>query len=196
MSVVNLIPIFPTLVYDIECEYLLNEVLKIFDRVEWNKDNPKVSKNHNVLSKNKNLVKKIEVIINETLSDIGYNLPFKMTTSWFTCTQQNQRVEKHYHTNSLWSGVFYFQEHCSPLIFETKVPQINVFSKPKNLDLVMHGSIGFSAKFGHMILFPSYVDHYTDLNNTLENRYSLAMNFMPNGLSSPSESSDSSYYYR
>ena len=90
MSVVNLIPIFPTLVYDIECEYLLNEVLKIFDRVEWNKDNPKVSKNHNVLSKNKNLVKKIEVII--TIKSIIHTNCVLMNRSskliWVNCHSQ------------------------------------------------------------------------------------------------------------
>jgi len=189
------VPIFPTLVYDISFEYFVDDVLKIFEKVEWNKDNPKVSKNHNVLSKNKNLVKKIETVVNETLSEIGYNLPLKMTTSWFTRTKPNYAIEKHYHTNSFWSGVFYFQDNCSPLIFETKVPQINISSNPKSIDLVMQGSIGFSAKYGHMLLFPSYIEHYTDLNNMSEDRYSLAMNFMPNGLASPSTSSDSSYYY-
>ena len=188
--------IFPTLIYDVNCSHLNDDVLKIFkttgiieENFRWN------SETHDfyVISKNKKLVRNIESIVNELLSEIGYICPFKMTTSWFTHIEPGRRVDPHHHCNSVWSAVFYFYSDCSALIFEKDKPNISVKYKPKDYDLVIDGCLGFRAKHGQMLVFPSHLRHYSDLNATNENRYSLAMNFMPYGYA---KSNDSSYRYR
>lgn len=185
--------IFPTLVYDVECGEIGSDVLKVFDKVKWSTENPKMSKSNQVLLKHKLLTKNIEKIVNDTLADINYQFPMRMSSSWFTRTPKGDAVRAHSHTNSFWSGVFYFQENCSALIFEKDSYQINVPYIPKSIDTVTDGSLAFTANPGHMILFPSFTRHLTDVNTELEERYSLAMNFMPRG---NIDTTDSSYNYQ
>ena len=188
--------IFPTLIYDVDCSHLNNDVLKIFKTTKLtDKDYVWDTETHDfyALSKDKKLVRNIESIVNELLSEIGYVCPFRMTTSWFTHTEPGDRVESHHHCNSVWSSVFYFYSDCSALIFEKDKPNISVEYKPTNHDLVIDGSLGFRAKHGRMLVFPSHLRHRSDFNETNENRYSLAMNFMPYGYT---KCNDSSFRYR
>lgn len=188
--------IFPTLIYDVDCSHLNDDVLKIFKTTELTDENyvwDGEKHDFYVLSKNKKLVRNIESVVNKLLSEIGYVCPFRMTTSWFTHTEPGNRVESHHHCNSVWSSVFYFYSDCSALIFEKDKPNISVEYKPENHDLVIDGSLGFRAKHGRMLVFPSHIRHRSDINETNENRYSLAMNFMPHGYT---KCNDSSFRYR
>jgi uncharacterized protein (TIGR02466 family) len=185
--------IFPTLVYDVECEEIGSDVLKVFDKVKWSTEDPNMSKSNHVLSKHKLLTKNIEKIVNDALAEINYQFPMKMTSSWFTRTPKGNAVKPHYHTNSFWSAVFYFQENCSALIFEKKSYQIHVPYCPKSIDTIIDGALAFTANQGHMLLFPSFITHLTGVNTELEERYSLAMNFMPIG---NINTTDSSYNYQ
>jgi len=188
--------IFPTLVYSVNCSHLNQDVLKVFKTTDMAKDNFVWDPSKNdfyVLSKNKKLVHTFESIINELVQEIGYVCPFRMTTSWFTYTLPNQRVEAHHHTNSVWSAVFYFDGDCSPLVFDKSPHGINVECTPRDYNLKMAGSLGFPAKHGTMMVFPSDLRHFSDVNNTDQIRRSLAMNFMPYG---HVKALDSSFRYR
>tara|TARA_B100002019_G_scaffold38079_1_gene31876 strand:+ start:1471 stop:2070 length:600 start_codon:yes stop_codon:yes gene_type:complete len=188
--------IFPTLVYSLDCSHLNRDVLKVFKTTDMAKDNffwNPDKNDHYVLSKNKKLIHTFESIINELVQELGYVCPFRMSTSWFTYTAPGQRVEPHHHTNSVWSAVFYFNSDCSSLIFDNPPTGIDVERVDRDYDLIMTGSLGFPAKHGTMLVFPSGIRHFSDRNKTDKIRHSLAMNFMPYGYV---KCGDSSFRYR
>mgnify|MGYP003119736988 CR=1 FL=1 len=78
------IQLFPTLIYDVECPELIDDVLEELDKTTWKTDWHNRNDNVFTLKNNKKLIKKIEDIVNEALSEIEYTVPLKMSTSWFT----------------------------------------------------------------------------------------------------------------
>ena len=187
------VQLFPTLIYDVECSDLIDDVLEEFNKSTW--ENDWCNRNDNVFSlkNNKKLVKKIEGIVNESLSEIEYTVPLKMSTSWFTRVLPGDMGRNLYHTNSFYSGIFYFQDDNSRLVVTKELPQIHVPFKTKNFGLVAAGDVGLEAIKGHMLLIPGYIRHYIELNINNKNRNSLAMNFMPKGFC---YADDSSYNYK
>ena len=187
------VQLFPTLIYDVECSDLIDDVLEEFNKSTW--ENDWCNRNDNVFSlkNNKKLVKKIEGIVNESLSEIEYTVPLKMSTSWFTRVLPGDLGRNHYHTNSFYSGIFYFQDDNSGLVVTKELPQIHVPFKTKNFGLVAAGDVGLEAIKGHMLLIPGYIRHYIKQNKNNTNRNSLAMNFMPSGFC---HFEDSSYNYK
>ena len=188
-----MIPLFPTLVYDVECPELIDDVLLEFDKANWVDSDVTVNDSNFTLKKNKKLTKKFNDIVNDALKDHQYQVPLKMSTSWFTRVKPNDSGRNHYHVNSFYSGVFYFQSDCSKLVVEKELPQIHVPWNTTDFGLIPSGNIGFSAKMGHMLLIPGNIRHYIKENMTNHERHSLAMNFMPSGLC---DFMDSSYNYR
>jgi len=193
MTKATRVQLFPTLIYDVECSDLIDEVLKEFDKVTWENDWYNINDTVFSLKNNKKLVKKIEGIVNETLSEIEYTVPLKMSTSWFTRVLPGDVGGNHYHTNSFYSGIFYFQDNNSRLVVTKELPQVHVPFKTKDFGLVAAGDVGLEAIKGHMLLIPGYIRHYIEQNNNNKIRNSLAMNFMPKGFC---HAEDSSYNYK
>tara|TARA_Y100000401_G_C8227015_1_gene176225 strand:+ start:47 stop:628 length:582 start_codon:yes stop_codon:yes gene_type:complete len=193
MSKVTRIQLFPTLIYDVECSDLIDDVLKEFDKSTWENDWYNINDTVFSLKNNKKLVKKIERIVNETLSEIEYTVPLKMSTSWFTRIPPGDVGVNHYHANSFYSGIFYFQDNNSKLVVTKELPQIHVPFKTTDSGLVAAGDVGLEARKGHMLLIPGYIRHYIKQNKNNTNRNSLAMNFMPSGFC---HFEDSSYNYK
>ncbi len=176
--------IFPTLVYCVDCMDLVDDVESILKYAKWEEGN-NISNDQKILFKyNMGLVERIEDKINECLSEIRYEVPFKMTTSWFNRLNMHQSQREHYHTNSSWSSVFYFSKSVkdnSSITFCKRNPSINPKSNSTDVDLVMSGDVNFPANYGEMLVFPSDLSHAVQINNNKETRYSIAMNFMPFG---------------
>tara|TARA_R100000329_G_scaffold119604_1_gene98597 strand:+ start:72 stop:650 length:579 start_codon:yes stop_codon:yes gene_type:complete len=187
------VQLFPTLIYDVECSYLIDDVLEELNRVKWKHDWANINDTVFTLSNNKTLVKKIENVVNETLSEIKYTVPLKMSTSWFTRIPPGDVGRNHYHTNSFYSGIFYFQDHNSNLVVSKQQPQIHVPFKTKDFGLVSSGDVALKAEKGHMILIPGDIRHWVEQNTNNRDRHSLAMNFMPKGFC---HAEDSSYNYK
>ena len=47
-----------------------------------------------------------------------------MSSSWFTKTSKGKRIHGHFHCNSLWSSVFYFEDCCPLLLISENIPAI------------------------------------------------------------------------
>jgi len=193
MNKVELIRLFPTLIYDVECSELIDDVLFEFNNVNWDHPNAVVNDTHFTLKKNKKLTKKFNDVVNNALSEHQYQVPLKMSTSWFTRVKPNSDGRNHYHVNSFYSGVFYFQDNCSKLVVEKELPQIHVPWNTKDFSLIPSGNVGLLPQKGHMLLIPGNIRHYIKENMTNNDRHSLAMNFMPSGFC---DFDDSSYNYR
>ena len=93
----------------------------------------------------------------------------------------------HIHPNSLWSGVYYVKtpEKCGHLkIEDTRTmslmsrPIKNEKEEPKHLWREVH----FEPIAGRLIMFPSWVNHCVDPNQSDDIRISVSFNFLQKGL--------------
>lgn len=193
MNMITRTSIFPTLLYEIDATELVDETVEILKESNFPKETPYVTDSFYVLGKNPGLIARFEEKVNNALIEIQYSVPFRMTTSWFTCTPQNYPIHTHNHVNSSWSASFYFFNKCSPLHLVKGKEPIYVPFATTDPKLMMSGTVSIPATKGKIILFPSHVEHYISNNANETNRYSLAMNFMPDGLCS---FYDSEYNYK
>ena len=110
--------IFPTLVYVLNLSDLIEPVKDLMKSVTWKDEvNGGQSKNVHILDSNNTLSKQFENKVNDTLSELQYDVPLQITTSWFTKTKPHGRIGMHTHTNSMWSSVYYFDDDCGYLSF-------------------------------------------------------------------------------
>jgi uncharacterized protein (TIGR02466 family) len=171
-----------------EKEYVLNLDYK---RVELN--NGYVSKNNKIL--NNKILNNINNQIKEHLNfytnevyKISKNIQFYITYSWAMKHIKNDKSHKHFHENSLISGVFYFGEPTdkTPAIKFHKIEggfNVSCLSPKlvKDKRELKYSQKEFSIEFtpGLLLLFPSYLHHSVPLNKTDKTRCSLAFNVVP-----------------
>tara|TARA_B100000029_G_C17268130_1_gene848791 strand:+ start:115 stop:720 length:606 start_codon:yes stop_codon:yes gene_type:complete len=124
----------------------------------------------------------------------GYDEEFVITTSWFTKTEKGQFSNMHLHTNSFYSGVYYYDEYTndssacryeSPLL---AFPSYTLVPREYNLKNSFNWKI-FPTK-NLLVFFPSYIKHMVEPNREDVTRYSLAFNIVPKG---PYGEGDSTY---
>ena len=136
----------------------------------------------NVLKKDKlNFLKKMILDkFNELNNDVyKYDNEFIITTSWFTHTKDGKFGNFHNHSNSMFSGVFYFTDDNSSIKFQNfnKNTSFNII--PKEFNVYNSSSWEIKPPKGTILLFPSEVYHYVNISN--RDRKSLAFNIVPVG---------------
>jgi len=185
----GLLKLFPTLVYQIDaseliepCVEILNDLLKPKNKRKWTFKTNNATYDKFIL-KDENLKIAFQEKINTCTSVLEYKLGFKMTTSWFTRTAPGDIVQKHKHANCFYSAVFYPYANAAPLILESFTIPPMIDPEFKSLDPLMipYGNVEISPPAGSMLIFPSSMYHWTKKNETTKDRFSLAMNFMPDG---------------
>jgi uncharacterized protein (TIGR02466 family) len=141
-----------------------------------------ISTNNKILEDNQLafLKTKIEEHITNFLNkDLEYDPNFKITTSWFTKTEKDYSSNYHYHSNSFYSGVFYFGNHFSGITFKNR--------EYKHWDIpcqsnVYNGDIAtIMPEKGTLLLFPADMQHKIDISQSSEPRTSIAFNVIPAG---------------
>ena len=96
MNKSKMIPLFPTLIYDVECPELIDDVLLEFDKANWIDSDVTINDSNFTLKKNKKLTKKFNDLVNDALRDHQYQVPLKMSTSWFTRVKPNNSGRNHF----------------------------------------------------------------------------------------------------
>ena len=185
----GLLKLFPTLVYQINaseliepCVKILNDLLKPKNKRKWTFKTNNATYDKFIL-KDENLKIAFQEKINICTSVLEYKLGFKMTTSWWTRTAPGDIVQKHKHSNCFYSAVFYPYANAASLILESLAMPSMIDPEFKSSDPMMipHGNVEISPPAGSMLIFPSSMYHWTKKNETNKDRFSLAMNFMPDG---------------
>lgn len=111
---------------------------------------------------------------------------FSITTSWGTKTKKNSSCALHNHTNSFFSGVYYFDDYSGeesgglqfvdmnikPSQFLVESSEFNVFNSP---------SWTIKPEKNTIVFFPSYLYHKIALHKSDIDRYSIAFNLIPTG---------------
>ena len=133
----------------------------------------------------KNFLLEKSLILGKSL---GYKCDhYKITQSWITHKRPNQSHHPHMHTNSLFSGVFFYGNQINSIISSSillhKPPSILSFHITNDEDLpptpYSMATYPFTPSPGDFIIFPSSLIHSVLENNTNEIRKSLAFNIVP-----------------
>ena len=103
---------------------------------------------------------------------------------WVVKSEFGQKAIRHFHSNSILSGILYLQDHGITTEF---FPEDNFYNK------FQQGKIFITAKdnseitkiepqLGKLLIFPSYIIHSVPVNRTKSTRYTLAFNTFFSGL--------------
>jgi uncharacterized protein (TIGR02466 family) len=109
------------------------------------------------------------------------------TISWVSIKTPGDSHTPHIHPNSLISGVYYFDENLKecPITFAdpgstvNKNATISVLRNKNSESTFASDHVTLDVRLGELVLFPSYLKHMVETNQTTQNRYSLAFNIMP-----------------
>jgi uncharacterized protein (TIGR02466 family) len=118
---------------------------------------------------------------------LGFAGRYSITQSWLTIKNPGQRHVMHSHSNSIISGVYYFknQDETSGLTFvKNQVGSNGTFSmaplvNPNVENQFTFNEVTLSAQNNMVCMFPSYLPHRVNVNNTSDTRFAIAFNAMP-----------------
>jgi uncharacterized protein (TIGR02466 family) len=129
----------------------------------------------------------LKTTVNEILIDVhksmGLKLNYKsyITESWLNINPPNSFNTKHLHPRSLFSGVYYTsvpEGDAGQIIFERE-PLMLSYLPNYVVDAwndMTSGTAGYQPKTGKLLIFPSWLLHYVEPNNTASDRVSIAFN--------------------
>lgn len=108
------------------------------------------------------------------------SMNFKFTQSWINYSKKGDSHHKHFHANSIVSGVFYFKvEPQDPIYFYDRIKtNLHILNYP-NYWNVSRMLVPVSA--GDVIIFPSWLEHDVEPVKTDDLRVSLSFNTWFNG---------------
>ena len=89
----------------------------------------------------------------------------------------------HIHPNSLWSGVYYVKAPKNSGQLKIEDPRsVALMTRPKQKDVPKPDRLlrehHYEPKTGRLIMFPSWLNHCVDPNNSNDIRISVSFNFM------------------
>ena len=106
------------------------------------------------------------------------DIKFAITNSWGVRCKPQDYSPIHFHGNSLFSGVVYFNTDESSGLFNVYNSGVNrtIIYNYSNFNIFNSSNWHFTPKKGNIYLFPSYVNHEITRNNSAIDRYSIAFN--------------------
>ena len=190
MQILNVMPLFPrtTIVgkLDLDHEKMTKRIAKEFTREgNWHDEDP-FNKTQPYLYKDP----KYKKLSDEILNFVGYvcedvfsyeNANPEISLMWGTATPKGGSVHRHYHPNSILSGVYYPQniEYTEIRFYSPHRPTILPKIRYKNVYSSV--SMEYKPQQGDVVLFPSDLDHDVPINTSDEVRYSVAFNIFFRG---------------
>ena len=195
----KIIPLFSTPVMKISLgrEFTKDETDCFQNIPITDRDNFATSTNHqskdfflfdNFAEELKDIKKFIEFYLKQYLEEIqgvDTNLAnLRITQSWLNRTKPGESHDSHSHHNSYLSGVLYIK--CLPndcINLKNRLHKsYNNIEFPKKKSTEWNATvITVNVKKGDLVLFPSWVPHNVDVNNTDKERISLSFNTFPIG---------------
>ena len=102
---------------------------------------------------------------------------FEMTTSWFTKTPKGYSSDFHTHNNSMFSGVYYFDDSSNLQFTDYSIRRFYLL--PNEWNDFNCSNYSIQPKKNMIVFFDSRLYHRVTPNNDDMTRYSLAFNFIP-----------------
>jgi len=107
---------------------------------------------------------------------------FYITQSWVNHNNPGQHHHPHLHSNSLFSGVFYFQGEKAPIQFHRgNIPDFPLNFQYESLTPYTAETYSVDIQIGKLFLFPSLLKHGVLMNKSSIPRISLSFNTFASG---------------
>jgi uncharacterized protein (TIGR02466 family) len=125
-------------------------------------------------------------ILNDFLTDavaeytksINYNGPkLELIESWFNFSKKEGYQYDHTHPHCRISGTYYYASNGKDGSIRFQNPNAHIHAHLFPADGMSMESISYAPKVGRLLLFPSWLVHRVNKNNTDHERISIAMNF-------------------
>jgi len=165
--------------------------------VAWSQNNPGLKKTNmngwhsptdmHLKPEYKHLIEELHIAQQEIYKDECLGSEPFLGNMWANINYKDGFNRPHIHPNSLWSGVYYVKtpKKCGHLkIEDTRTmslmsrPTKTNKEEPKHLWKEVH----FEPIAGRLIMFPSWVNHCVDPNESDDIRISVSFNFLQKGL--------------
>lgn len=100
-----------------------------------------------------------------------------VSNSWINTLNTTSNIKLHRHQRSVISGAYYITANkgSCPLIFRSPLQSNRMNEYITDITEYNTDEIGFTCKEGYLILFPSWLEHYTERNNS-DSRITLSFN--------------------
>lgn len=137
-----------------------------------------------IINQNKHLSDLFDQI-DKTIKTIGIeiddSLELGITNMWFNVNKKEDYNNPHYHPNSTFSGVVYFQcNETSNIIFEHD--SIKSHYPIKTSSNLFSNTLQLYPKAGRIIVFPSWLKHSVQPNKNDSERISMSFNVRQKGI--------------
>ncbi len=113
------------------------------------------------------------------------DMDFFITQSWINVTKTGESHQRHCHQNSIISGVYYhntIEDDSIVFIDPNNAVKDRIQVLPLENNIFNSNERILPVKDGDLVLFPSYMEHHVDKNETETERISLAFNVFARGL--------------
>ena len=151
-----------------------------------------ISNNEQYLEGNKKLKKVIDEQIENYIRKylrLKKTVYLKLQSSWLTVHEKGDHAQKHYHSNSWLSGVYYplVNSMSGNLVVVNRPPYgwCDGFMYPESEIEEFNSINGISYRFkptpGDLFLFPSHLDHESEPNLSNVDRVCMAFNYTLHG---------------
>ena len=129
------------------------------------------------------LCRRIYDIIHSIIDVYQYSTyQIEITSMWGNIQRPNTHFRRHSHYNNMFSGVFYLNENKNfPNIMFWRPEEQSVEPKKVNFNPFNQGSYFQETKKDTLIIFPSWLQHSVELNETDEDRVNISFNVMLRG---------------
>jgi uncharacterized protein (TIGR02466 family) len=127
------------------------------------------------------MFKDIQIYVNEISERWGIDKKLKIKNYWFNIHKKGDYGNSHFHREGTLSGVIYLKSptDCGKIVFERTDLQEHYF-EADSVTEYSYKHYSYEPKEGRLLLFPSYLKHRIELNNTTEEddtRISLSFNY-------------------
>jgi uncharacterized protein (TIGR02466 family) len=139
-------------------------------------------KNHNATKdpKFKPLLDKITNSVNAFARSLGSDYNYTSHEGWINISDSNHYQEFHYHTNSIFSVIYYLQapEGSGKTIFRSPLQPDMMPLKNTTINLLNLENCEYPAVTNRLVIFRSHLEHMVEKGTNVEDRISLAFNFV------------------
>ena len=135
----------------------------------------------------KHLVEELYIVQEEIYKDECLDNSPHLGNMWSNINYKGGFNQTHIHPNSLWSGVYYVKtpKNCGDLKIEDP-KSISLMVRPRKTKKQesnhLAKEIYFEAVAGRLIMFPSWLNHMVEINQSEEPRISISFNFLQKGM--------------
>lgn len=124
------------------------------------------------------LIRRITLQVKGVYEELGITSEPKLGNYWFNVNHQHDYNVTHNHPGSYVSAVFYVRapENCGEIVFERPDPFLDWIHEFEPNDNNV-AAAKQQPRDNLLVMFPSYMRHYVEANNSDSARISIALNF-------------------